>query len=48
MRLEVESPANFAGDVLSDITVKRRGEVLEVLATERAGGESTSIKAQVI
>jgi elongation factor G len=34
MSLEVDAPTSFVGDILSDLTVKRRGTVKEVVAQE--------------
>jgi len=53
MDLEIELPVQFVGDVLSDLTVKRRAQVKEVLAAgsdEERGGtgtKSSTIMAQV-
>ena len=45
MRVELDVPTQFMGEVLSDLTVKRRARVLEVTAQDNIG--RTIVDAQV-
>ena len=41
MSLEIDLPTNFVGDVLSDLTVKKRGFVKEVISNK--AGERSNV-----
>ena len=45
MQLDVELPSSFVGDVLSDLTVRRRGQIRDVIVGE--DGQRNSVNALV-
>ena len=43
MNVEVDVPAKYVGDVLSDLTVKRRGRIKDIIARDEIGRSSVTV-----